>query len=440
MKKKQFLPVHSRPGKRKGIFRAFAVTVCISLLTAALLTAPLQPFHTYVLADTASDISDAKDKKQEAQDQISAAQEQIDALAGQTDQLNSDLTYLNQLSAEQKAQYETIAAELEAALTAKQDALNMYLASQTALDTKKTEYSQRMSVMFEYQNKSTLEILLESDGIAGFFTNLELISLIGDADRQALDDLQAAIDDAALKSTYAQQEAADMQAVADEKQAELDELEARIGNTTAALAESQTKLSEWQQKEDALESVSDELDSQIAALQKKQSEAAAAAAAAAQKKQSTASAGTASAGTASAAPSTGSMTWPVPGAYVSSPYGMRYHPTTGAYTMHTGVDLAADYGTPILAAAGGTVIIASAPVAGQNTGGSGYGNYIVIDHGNGDSTLYGHCRNLYVSVGDTVSAGEKIAEVGSTGTSTGPHCHFEVRINGQRVDPLDYIS
>ena len=119
---------------------------------------------------------------------------------------------------------------------------------------------------------------------------------------------------------------------------------------------------------------------------------------------------------------------------------MRYHPTTGAYTMHTGVDLAADYGTPILAAAGGTVIIASAPVAGQNTGGSGYGNYIVIDHGNGDSTLYGHCRNLYVSVGDTVSAGEKIAEVGSTGTSTGPHCHFEVRINGQRVDPLDYIS
>ena len=401
---------------------------------------PAIPAEHVNAESTSESIADAKKKKEEAQAQIDEAQAKIDALSGEANQLSADLSYLNQLSAEQKTQYEQIAGELEAALVAKQAALDLYLSSEATLDSKRLEYSNRMSIMFEYQNKSTLEILLESDSLAGFFTNLELISLIGDSDQQIVDELQAAMDDAELKSAYAKKESEDMQAVADAKQAELDELETKIGTTATALEEKKGALSEWQQKEDALESTSNDLDAEIAALQaelaKKQAAAAAAAAAAAKAK------GTKAVSNVKAtAPPQGSMTWPYPGDYtIYSGFGMRMHPIYHIYKMHTGVDLGGSYGNPIVAAADGTVIIASAPVAGQNTGGSNYGNYIVIDHGGGVSTLYGHCKDLYVSVGDTVTAGQKIAACGSTGTSTGAHLHFEVRINGSRVDPADYIT
>lgn len=411
--------------------RKFALVLSFVLLAAAIgAFIPVSPSSHVYAESTSESIADAKKKKEEAQQQIDEAKDKVAALSAQADQLSADLSYLNGLSEEQKIQYVQISADLEAALVAKQASLDVYLASQATLDAKKTEYSERMSVMFEYQNKSTLEILLESDSLAGFFTNLELISLIGDSDQQIVDELKAAMDDAALKSAYAKQESEDMQAVADAKQAELDELEAKIGSTSAALEEKEDQLSDWQQKEDALEATSNDLDAEIAALQK---ELAA--------KQAAAAAKTGTASTPSKAPPQGSMTWPYPGDYtIYSGFGMRMHPIYHVNKMHTGVDLGGSYGNPIVAAADGTVIKASAPVAGQNTGGSNYGNYIVIDHGGGVSTLYGHCKDLYVSVGDTVTAGQKIAACGSTGTSTGAHLHFEVRIDGKRVDPAGYIT
>lgn len=98
---------------------------------------------------------------------------------------------------------------------------------------------------------------------------------------------------------------------------------------------------------------------------------------------------------------------------------------------HTGIDIGADSGTEILAAAGGTVTF-----SGQM---SGYGNYIIIDHGNGVETAYGHCSKLLAEKGENVRRGDKIALVGSTGNSTGPHLHFEIKINGEFVDPLNYV-
>lgn len=121
---------------------------------------------------------------------------------------------------------------------------------------------------------------------------------------------------------------------------------------------------------------------------------------------------------------------PVPGA-IGSPFGYRTHPILGTKRLHTGIDMSASYGTPIIAAAAGRVIIASWY--------GGYGNAVVIDHGGGMSTLYAHQSTLDVSTGDTVTAGTTIGLVGSTGLSTGPHLHFEVRINGKPVDPAPYL-
>ncbi|MGH7292936.1 MAG: M23 family metallopeptidase, partial [Myxococcota bacterium] len=121
---------------------------------------------------------------------------------------------------------------------------------------------------------------------------------------------------------------------------------------------------------------------------------------------------------------------PVPGP-ITSGYGNRYHPVLHYNRMHTGADMRASSGTPIRACRGGVVVIAGSQ--------GGYGNAVVIDHGGGMGTLYGHQSRLAVSEGQTVVAGQIIGYVGSTGMSTGPHLHFEVRLSGNPVDPAPYL-
>ena len=129
----------------------------------------------------------------------------------------------------------------------------------------------------------------------------------------------------------------------------------------------------------------------------------------------------------------GAFTWPVPGrTSLTSLYGMRVHPITGAYRLHTGIDISAPIGTNFVAAANGVVSKAT-----YNTA---YGNMVIIDHGGGVQTLYAHGSEILVQVGDEVKAGTPVLAVGSTGYSTGPHAHFEIRINGQTVNPLDYYQ
>ena len=128
----------------------------------------------------------------------------------------------------------------------------------------------------------------------------------------------------------------------------------------------------------------------------------------------------------------GAMLWPVPGyTRLTSLYGMRVHPITGAYKLHTGIDISAPLGTSFIAAANGIVTKAT-----YNTA---YGNMVIIDHGGGVQTLYAHGDEILVQLGQTVSAGTEVLKVGSTGYSTGPHAHFEIRINGQTVNPLNYL-
>jgi len=127
---------------------------------------------------------------------------------------------------------------------------------------------------------------------------------------------------------------------------------------------------------------------------------------------------------------TSKMIFPVAGE-ITSPFGWRTHPIFGNQRYHSGIDIGAEYNTPIVAAQSGIVITAGWV--------DGYGNTVMIDHGGGIVSLYGHNQSLAVNVGQSVSQGQVIAYCGSTGNSTGPHCHFEVRLNGEPVSPQDYM-
>jgi len=131
----------------------------------------------------------------------------------------------------------------------------------------------------------------------------------------------------------------------------------------------------------------------------------------------------------------GVMAWPVAksGTYITSDYGIREHPVQGVIKRHTGIDIGnAGFGAPVISAADGVVTMAGYY--------GGYGNCVIVNHGNGLSTLYGHGQTILTQVGKEVKKGDLIMEVGSTGVSTGPHLHFEVRVNGSCVDPMPFLQ
>ena len=132
-------------------------------------------------------------------------------------------------------------------------------------------------------------------------------------------------------------------------------------------------------------------------------------------------------------PAVGNFIWPYPqNNYVHSGYGMRFHPIFQENRMHYGIDIGGTAGQNIVAIAAGTVSVA--------TSNSSYGNYVMINHGNGTASLYAHMSSLAVKAGETVTQGQVIGYCGSSGWSTGPHLHFEIRVNGSTTDPLAYYS
>ena len=134
---------------------------------------------------------------------------------------------------------------------------------------------------------------------------------------------------------------------------------------------------------------------------------------------------------------TGIFAWPLPQSFtITSPFGYRQDPFTGEMSYHGGTDIAAPQGTPILAAADGTVTVAN----GTDPWGGSYGYHVKLDHGGGMETLYAHCLAIAVTAGQQVQQGEVIGYVGSTGNSTGKHLHFEVREKGQKINPTNYFQ
>ena len=268
----------------------------------------------------------------------------------------------------------------------------------------------------------------------------ELLSRIGDVndimhyDKALEEEYMAAREDVeSIKKSYEEvrHEQELLQKELDTKQAELD---AQVEAAYTMIADIETLSDDAQAEYEAIAEAEAEAEETLQeAIRKRAAEEAAKNAA------NNANSGAASGGASGGGTSGGSATslsdlqWPVPSCtLITSRFGYRVAPTAGASTYHGGLDIGAGMGASIVAAGAGDVIYAGAN--------GGYGNCVMIDHGNGIVTVYAHMSSIGVSYGQYVTAGQYIGAVGSTGISSGPHCHFEIRINGAQTDPAAYFS
>ena len=312
-----------------------------------------------------------------------------------------------------------------------------------AEDEQYAHYCTRVRAMEETNTWTYLSFLFNAKSLTEFLGRLSDVTDIVRNDKHIKDEYIAARE--AVQQVKAEYE--EIQAQQEEKRAELLEekakLEEQIESATKMIKELENDIEAFKiayEENETLENeVQEKIDQKVAELQaqKAAEEAARKAYEESQRKlreQAAAAAAAAAASTGGGTAAVGGYySWPVPSCtYITSKFGYRVHPIFGTTKYHSGVDIAAGYGSTIQAAAGGTVSIAEKS--------DSYGYYCVIYHSNGTTTLYAHMNEMpCVSVGDTVSAGQVIGYVGSTGWSTGPHCHFEIRVNGSCVDPLAYF-
>ena len=397
--------------------KAAGIRFLTVLLLASMVSAPVYGATKKDVENAKSKISSLEEEKKKTEAAIkeletlkSDTEKYVRSLDAQLDSLDSELSRLeNDISAKTKSIEETGVRLEEAGETERQQYESMKL---------------RIKYMYEKGDSSFLDLLLQSESMSELLNRAEYIQKISEYDRKMLDEYVAvkesiARDKAQLETektelvalqekTEAKQ--ASVEALVNEKTAELQKVNSQIGAKTA---EAEAYEKDIKAQEDQIKKIEAEL--------KRQEEEAKKKAEAAGKTYNTVSLGNIS------------FIWPCPASSrITSSFGDRESPTAGASTNHKGIDIGAPTGSNIVAAAGGTVTISTYSYSA--------GNYVMINHGGGVSTVYMHCSKLLVSVGDTVKKGDVIAKVGSTGYSTGPHLHFGIRQNGTYVNPSKYVS
>ena len=280
-------------------------------------------------------------------------------------------------------------------------------------------YKKRIRFIYENGKFAYLKIILQADNFHDFLKRAEYVNYIIKYDAGLLDKLKENELFIEKKIKDIEIEEAQIKNFIEKEKKYKANLEIKVKAKEDFINKINSNLEQYEQKLKTLDAADKEITSLIKKAQKEQEEAARSKK---NKNQSTKFNYTG-----------GKLGWPVPGrSTISSGYGSRTSPIKGKGEFHTGLDIPAPTGTKIYAAESGRVI---------NSGSiNGYGYTVIIDHGNGLSTLYGHNSKLKVKVGQKVNRGDVIALAGSTGWSTGPHCHFEVRINGKHTNPWSYLG
>ena len=367
-------------------------------------------------AVTQDEIDDLKQQEEEIIQRKYEIEAQINSLEYQrktTLQKKSALDIQIEVTQEE---IKIITAQIEQYALLIKDKENEVVMAQRAEDEQWELYKIRIRAMEENGTMSYIAVVFNAKNFADLLARLDFVDRVMKSDKLMYNQLQ----DAKQATIAAKESLEDAKAVEEAEKVRLLEKKAElIASVNAAdmlikelkenLTEREAYLQEVIDAEDEIYREIEELEERL----RREEEAARAS------------------GGSSIVNSTGNLRWPVPSSYgVSSPYGTREHPIWGGTSFHTGIDIPANHGSDVIASDGGRVEISTYHYS--------FGNYILVNHG-GVTTMYAHLSEKLVSEGDYVSSGEVIGYIGSTGDSTGPHLHFEVRVNGERVDPGNYF-
>lgn len=368
---------------------------------------------------------------EEAKSQISALEEEkekVEARLGELQSLRDNTAaYVKELDASLNQLAEELSGLEEQISQKEQEIEEKGQELEAARETEQEQYESmklRIKYMYERGETSYLDLLMDSSSVSQMLGRAEYISKITEYDRNMLIEYKETREAVARQEEALKEDHESLLAMEDSvkaKQSSVQELmdskEAELAGYESDIASAQDQLDEYQAdiqaQEDQMRRIEEEM--------RRQEEEAR------QKAQA--------AGQTYTVKDLGNISfiWPCPSSSrITSYFGGRESPTAGASTNHKGIDIGASQGSSILAAAEGRVVISTYSYSA--------GNYIMIDHGGGVSTVYMHCSQLLVSQGEQVSQGQVIAKVGSTGYSTGPHLHFGIRSGGSYVNPLNYVS
>ena len=332
-------------------------------------------------------LADVEADQAEAQQRRQLLQAQLDAINNEIENIDKQIAYYDQ----EIAQKEEEQAEAEANEEAQYEL-----------------FCQRVRTMEEEGTVSYWSILFNSESFSEMLDRLADIDAVMAYDNQVMDELIAIREEIIALRTQLETSRAEEQAARDQQAAKQAEQQAKVAEAQELLDQINADVAEVNRQLDAESEAAAEIQAEIAQKQKQLEE---------QRRQNNIT-----------IDSETSYLWPLPGYYrLSSLFGYRIHPITGEAHSHTGIDIPAPGNTPILACKSGQVVTSAYHYS--------YGNYVVIDHGNGNSTLYAHMSSRAVSEGEMVTQGQTIGYVGTTGSSTGNHLHLEVRDNYTRVDP-----
>lgn len=261
----------------------------------------------------------------------------------------------------------------------------------------------RLRVMYKKGFVGYVEVLLDSEDIRDFLTRLDMVQRITDSDVELLKSINNQMEEIKMIQMQLQNQKNEIVSILDNIKGKKNELDIVFRAKSSYMSSLEDDINELKKQEDRFLNDSEKLEEKIQKAQLEMKYAG------------------------------GDLAWPSPGVYrITSPYGMRLHPVYNYWKMHSGIDIGVPYGTKLVAANDGVIQFAGYYGA--------YGNLVIIDHGGGISTVYGHNSKIFVTEGQKVTKGEVISRSGDSGLATGPHLHFEVRENGVRVDPMSYYN
>ncbi len=379
-------------------------------------------FATFVLPVFANQIQERHGELDSVREMQKRVQQKIDDFKAQEKSLLGELRFLER-------SINTVRIEinlLTRKITDTEDKISVTEEELAEAEERITDMEELLSIrlraIHEYGNISYLEVLFGSSTFIEFLTRYNDLQMIIEQDSELLAEYNVERERIAAIKEELMEQRQELLALRQDSLAKKQQLELQEGEREMILTAVRDELDAEEEANKQLESQAKELEDIIKKLQEAQ-------------RASTAYRGT------------GTYAWPVPEfgpSWITSGYGYRIHPITRrAGSFHGGVDIGIPHnrwpgsrayiGTPV------EIVAADSGIAYTYRMGSGYGNLVIVDHGGGIATVYAHCHNFLVADGTAVVRGEPIAIVGSTGQSTGPHLHFEIRINGERVNPLPYI-